>query len=79
MLKAKGYDNATALSLSQSRIFSQEPGNHHNPLTEVTLADSGDNMQAVIDTFVNTFGYLYGQNVTSSLMVRSLHSHTQWI
>ncbi len=69
MLKAKGYDNATALSLSQSRIFSQEPGNHHNPLTEVTLADSGDNMQAVIDTFVNTFGYLYGQNVTSSLMV----------
>ena len=69
MLKAKGYDNATALPLSQSRIFSQEPGNHHNPLTEVTLADSGDNMQAVIDTFVNTFGYLYGQNVTSSLMV----------
>ena len=69
MLISKGYNNTTAKSLSQSRIFSQEAGNHHNPLTEVTLADSGDNMQAVIDTFVNTFGYLYGQNVTSSLLV----------
>ena len=69
MLISKGYSNTTAKSLSQSRIFSQEAGNHHNPLTEVTLADSGDNMEAVIDTFVNTFGYLYGQNVTSNLLV----------
>ena len=69
MLISKGYDENTARTLSQSRIFSQEPGNHRNPLTEVTLAESGDNMAAVIDTFINTFGYLYGQNVNSQLLI----------
>jgi len=69
MLISKGYSSETAKQLSMSRIFSQEPGNHHNPLTEVTLGESGDNMEAVIDTYINTFGYLYGSNATSQLMV----------
>jgi len=69
MLIKKGYNEEDAKQLSMSRIFSQEPGNHHNPLTEVTLGKSGDNMQAVIDTYINTFGYLYGSNATSQILV----------
>lgn len=68
VLIKKGYSDETAKQLSTSRIFSQEPGNHHNPLTEVTLGESGDNMQAIIDTYVNTFGYLYSSNTTSQIL-----------
>lgn len=69
MLIKKGYSDADAKQLSISRIFSQEPGNHHNPLTEVTLGESGDNKQAIIETYLNTFGYLYGSNATSQNLV----------
>ncbi len=66
----EGYSEEDARMLADSRIFSQKPGNHHNPLEDAIVnSNTWDTDEKLADSFINTFGYVFtsdGDSVSSS-------------
>lgn len=66
----EGYNKDDARMLANSRIFSQKPGNHHNPLDDAVInSNTWETDDKLADAFINTFGYVYtsdGNSVSSS-------------
>lgn len=59
----EGYSEEEAKMLADSRIFSQKPGNHHNPLEDAIInSNTWENDEKLADSFINTFGYVYTSN-----------------
>jgi len=65
-LIAQGYNETDARTASISRIFSQEPGNHHNPLEDaIVMSDTWETDEKLADSYIETFGNVYGADGSS--------------
>ena len=73
-LIALGYNETEARKASTSRIFSQEPGNHHNPLEDaIVMSDTWESDEKLADSYIETFGNAYGLG-GSSVHMSDLYS-----
>lgn len=73
-LIALGYNETEAREASTSRIFSQEPGNHHNPLEDaIVMSDTWESDEKLADSYIETFGNAYGLG-GSSVHMSDLYS-----
>ncbi|MBU4536025.1 MAG: cobaltochelatase subunit CobN [Euryarchaeota archaeon] len=55
-----GFSEEEAKRLSMSRIFSQEPGNHHNAMQHALLmSDTWEDELKLAETYIGTFGHIF--------------------
>jgi cobaltochelatase CobN len=65
-LRKLGYSEEDARKASTSRIFSQEPGNHHNPLEDaISMGSTWDSEEKLANSYIETFGNAFGMDGNS--------------
>ncbi|WP_250869123.1 cobaltochelatase subunit CobN, partial [Methanococcoides seepicolus] len=63
-LLASGYNNTTAQTISQSRIFSESPGSYGTGLPGVvTASETWDSEDKVADLYMSRMSNIYGQDM----------------